>query len=123
MPAKPFGCVSHIACKVDKGSRSQVGDRRFCSTDLALRGRVLTVSLRADAAGAYDEEGGVFVYRHRHRYGSAPTDSTDPASQLAPLLAVSAGHGRTVGSGTRSPTSFASTWTPSTRTGSARRSG
>lgn len=32
----------------------------------------------------------MFVCGHRHRYGSAPTDSTDPASQLAPLLAMSA---------------------------------
>lgn len=89
LPAKPFECVSYIARKADKKGKVRVGGRHFYSTDPALRGRTLTVGLRADTLEIYDERG-TFVCEHRRQYGSAPTDTTDPASQLA-LLAVSAG--------------------------------
>lgn len=89
LPAKTFECVSYLARKADKKGKVQVGGRHFYSTDPALGGRTLTVGLRADEIEIYDEDG-AFVCRHRRQYGSGPTDSTDPASQLA-LLSVSVG--------------------------------
>lgn len=89
LPAKPFECVSYLVRKADKKGKVQVGGRRFYSTDPAFGGRTLTVGLRAGEVETYGEDG-AFVCRHRRQYGSGPTDSTDPASQLA-LPAVSIG--------------------------------
>ena len=54
--------------------------RRFCSTDLALRGRVLTVGLRADAVGACDEGGCSFAGTGTGTGAHPPTRQTPPPS-------------------------------------------
>lgn len=89
MAAKPFECVIYIIRKADKKGKIQVGGKHFYSTGPSLGGRRLTVGLRADRVEIYDEEGTI-ICDHRRQFGTAPTDSTNPASQLA-LLATSTG--------------------------------
>lgn len=89
LPEKRFSCVSYVSRKADKLGKVRVGGKHFYSTDPALAGRTLTVGLSATAVTVYDEDGAL-VCEHARAYGSGPTDSTDPASQLG-LLAVRIG--------------------------------
>lgn len=89
LPEHPFEVVRYTAAKADKKGKIQVDGPHRYSTDPALAGRVLTVALGATALKVFDEDGSP-VCRHERAYGSAPTDTTDPASQLH-LLCIKPG--------------------------------
>lgn len=86
---KPFSCVRYIARRADKFGKVRVDGKHFYSTSPELARKTLTIGLGAAAVEIYDESG-VFICRHERAYGSSPTDSADPASQIG-LLAYHAG--------------------------------
>lgn len=92
LPARPLDCVTYVTRTADKKGKVQVGERgrHLYSTHPSLARRKVTVGLRATAVDVYDAESGAHVCTHPRAYGSGPTDTTDPASQLA-LLAWNAG--------------------------------
>lgn len=94
LPAKPLDCVTYVSRTADKKGKVSVGERgrHLYSTHPSLSRRRLTVGLRATTVSVYDPDSGELVCEHPRAYGSAPTDTSDPASQLA-LLAWNAGGG------------------------------
>ena len=92
LPAKPLDCVTYVTRTADKKGKVSVGERgrHLYSTHPSLARRRLVVGLRATTVTVCDPETGEVVCDHPRAYGSAPTDTTDPASQLA-LLAWNAG--------------------------------
>jgi transposase len=86
LPEKPFECIRYITRSADKYGKVRVDGKHFYSTDPALGGRMLTIGLGAFDVKIFDEHG-TFICTHRRAYGKAPTDTTDPASQLG-LLSV-----------------------------------
>lgn len=92
LPAKPLDCVTYVSRTADKKGKVSVGERgrHLYSTHPSLSRRRLTVGLRATTVSVYDPDSGELVCEHPRAYGSAPTDTSDPASQLA-LLAWNAG--------------------------------
>ena len=85
----PFNVVRWVRAKANKQGKLQLDGRHFYSSDPSLAGRELVVGLGATKVSVYDEDGS-FVCEHIRAYGSAPTDTVDPASQLA-LLCIKAG--------------------------------
>ena len=91
LPAKPFECVTYVTRKADKKGKVSVGEkgRHLYSSDPSLARRELIVGLRAATVEIYDGAG-TLICTHDRAYGSAPTDSSDPTSQLG-LLAWNIG--------------------------------
>lgn len=89
LPETSFNVVRYMTARADKQGKVQVDGRHFYSTDPALAGAEVIVALGATAVDVFTTDGEL-VCTHERRYGSAPTDSTNPASQL-PLLAVKLG--------------------------------
>ena len=89
LPPKPFNVVRWEKPKTNKQGKFSVDGPHFYSSDPALSERELIVGLTATTVEVYDGSG-AFVCSHARAYGSAPTNSSDPASQLA-VLAVKAG--------------------------------
>ena len=84
LPPAPFSVVRYEVRKADRLGKVRVGGPHLYSADPSLAGRELvcgigattvTIATRADAV----------VAEHRRAYGDAPTDTADPASQLALL--------------------------------------
>ena len=88
LPAKDFDAVRYVKVKANKQGKISVDGPHYYSTDPALAGHELTVAMRAYEIEVFDACA-VSVCKHTRSYGSAPTDSTDPASQLA-LLSIKA---------------------------------
>lgn len=86
LPAKEFDVVRYIKAKANKQGKISADGPHSYSTDPALAGRELTVALRAYEIEVFDSNA-VPVCKHARSYGSVPTDSADPASQLA-LLSI-----------------------------------
>ncbi|WP_408634888.1 Mu transposase domain-containing protein [Olegusella massiliensis] len=89
LPEASFNVVRYMTARADKQGKVQVDGRHFYSTDPALAGAEVIVALGATTVDVFTADGEL-VCAHERRYGSAPTDSTNPASQL-PLLAVKLG--------------------------------
>lgn len=89
LPEKPFDVVRYERPKADKKGKVRLDGRHFYSSDPSLAGRELIAALRATTVTLYTAEG-EFVCEHPRAYGKAPTDTSDPAGQLA-ALAVKAG--------------------------------
>lgn len=89
LPEAAFEVVRYVNCKADKKGKVQLDGRHFYSTDPALARCSLIAGLGASTITIYTEDG-TEVCRHDRRYGPAPTDTTNPASQL-PLLSVKVG--------------------------------
>lgn len=91
LPSKPFECVTYVTRKADKKGKVSVGEkgRHLYSSDPSLARRELVVGLHATTVEIYDGAG-TLICTHGRAYGSAPTDSSDPASQLG-LLAWNIG--------------------------------
>ena len=89
LPSKPFEVVRYVRCTADKKGKVRVDGPHLYSTDPAYAGREMAVALGATEVSIFDSEG-AFVCEHARVYGSAPTDSTDPGSQLH-LLCVKPG--------------------------------
>jgi hypothetical protein len=85
LPARPFECVEHGRARADKKGKVRVDGRHWYSTSPECAGREMVVGLWATRVAVMDGDGAV-VAEHARAYGDAPTDTTDPASQL-PLLA------------------------------------
>ncbi|WP_130812700.1 IS21 family transposase [Olsenella sp. Marseille-P4559] len=81
LPEGTSGCVRHERPKADKKDRVRPDGRHPHSTNPSPAGREPIAALSAT---------GVAVCEHGHACGPGPTDTCDPASQLA-LLAVRAG--------------------------------
>lgn len=81
LPSKPFRAVRYLGSVANKKGKVRVDGQHLYSTDPAFAGREMLVELGATEVRIFDE-GGAFVCRHPRAYGSAPTDSTDPGSQL-----------------------------------------
>lgn len=84
LPDKPFACVSINYAKADKKGRIRIGGQHWYSTDPTFAGQEMIVALGAFKVTIYSNEAG-FVCEHDRAYGSAPTSTTNPASQLAVL--------------------------------------
>lgn len=84
LPRAPFSCVTWVRRRADRYGKVKVGGCHLYSSDPSLAGRELSVGLGAHTVAIYDA-GGVLVAEHPRSFGSAPTDTTDPASQLAVL--------------------------------------
>ena len=89
LPDKPFDVVRYERPKADKKGKVKLDGRHFYSADPSLAGRELIAAMRATTVGLYTASGEL-VAEHPRAYGKAPTDTSDPASQLA-VLAVKAG--------------------------------
>lgn len=81
LPERPFEAVRYVSATADKKGKIRVDGPHFYSTDPAYAKTELTVGLGATEVRVYDAHGSL-VCRHPRAYGSAPTDTTDPASQL-----------------------------------------
>lgn len=89
LPAKPFDPVSYVFVRANKQGKVCLGGCHHYSTDPSLAGCRLMIGLRAFTISIYTEDG-EFICEHARAYGSAPTDTSDPASQL-PLLCIKSG--------------------------------
>ena len=89
LPGKPFKVVRWVRAKANKQGKFSADGPHFYSSDPALAGQELVVGLGATTVEVYTP-GGSLVCTHARAYGKAPTDTCDPASQLA-LLAVKVG--------------------------------
>ena len=72
--------------KADKLGKVRVDGPHLYSSDPSLAGRELVCGIGATTVTLATRDGAV-VAEHPRAYGSAPTDTTDPASQLALLCA------------------------------------
>lgn len=89
LPPRPFSCVRYASARADKQGKVRFDGPHLYSTDPALAGRDLVIAAGATELSVYDGDGAL-VCSHARAYGAAPTDTSDPASQL-PLLCVKAG--------------------------------
>lgn len=89
LPEKPFDVVRYERPKADKKGKVRLDGRHSYSSDPSLAGRELIAAMRAATVTLYTAAG-EFVCEHPRAYGKAPTDTSDPAGQLA-ALAVKAG--------------------------------
>ena len=89
LPEKPFRVVRWERPRANRQGKFSVDGPHFYSSSPALRGQELIVGLGATTVDVYTSDG-TFVCSHERAYGKAPTDTCDPASQLA-LLAAKAG--------------------------------
>ena len=95
LPEAAFTVVRYAHCKADKQGKVCVDGPHRYSTDPSLAGRRVIVGLGATAVTVYTESGEL-VCEHERQYGSAPTDTANPASQL-PLLTMKLGAWRNSG--------------------------
>ena len=81
LPSKPFDCVRYLRPMANKKGKVQVDGPHLYSTDPSFAECEMLVALGATKVRIYDGSG-TFVCEHARAYGSAPTDSNDPGSQL-----------------------------------------
>ena len=84
LPEKPYDVVRYEVRRTDKKGKFTLGGKHRYSTDPSLALSEVTVGLRAWTVEVYDR-GGAKVCVHARAYGDAPTDTCDPARQLALL--------------------------------------
>lgn len=89
LPDKPFEAVRYERPKADKQGKVHLDGPHLYSTSPSLAGSELVAALGATTVRIYDARG-TFVCEHSRSYGKTPTDTTDPASQLA-LLCLRSG--------------------------------
>lgn len=89
LPEKRFAVRRYVRCKADKYGKVKVDGAHLYSSDPALAKRELICALGANTIGIYTDAGDA-ICEHERQYGSAPTDSCSPASQL-PLLCTRPG--------------------------------
>lgn len=86
LPERPFNAVRYERRKADKQGKVKVCGPHWYSTDPSLAGREVVVELGATTVSVYDSDG-TRVCEHERAYGDAPTDTSNPGSQLALLCA------------------------------------
>jgi len=82
LPDRPFDVVRYERPKADKKGKVRLDGRHWYSSDPSLADRELVAAMRATTVTLYTS-GGELVCEHPRAYGPAPTDTSDPASQLA----------------------------------------
>lgn len=90
LPASPFSAVRYVHPTADKKGKVQLDGPHYYSTDPAYAGRELLAELGATKVRIFTADG-TLISQHARAYGNAPTDSSDPASQLALLCAKPGG--------------------------------
>ncbi|PWL79865.1 MAG: IS21 family transposase [Coriobacteriia bacterium] len=84
LPEVSFSVVRYERRKADlQGKVTLCGNHKYSSSPEFAK-QVLICALSANHIELYSEDG-MFIVRHTRQYGDAPTDTSDPASQL-PLL-------------------------------------
>lgn len=81
LPENPFEVVRYVKAQADKKGKIKVDGPHYYSTSPAFAGCEMTIALGATKIQVFDDDS-TFVCQHPRAYGSAPTDSTDPSSQL-----------------------------------------
>lgn len=84
LPGNPFEVARYERPKADKQGKVHLDGPHLYSTDPSLAGSELVVALGATTVRIHDAHG-TFICEHPRAYGKTPTDTTDPASQLALL--------------------------------------
>lgn len=84
LPQKRFSVVRFERRKADKYGKVKIDGAHLYSSDPSFAGRELMCALGANSVTIYAPEGSV-VCTHERAYDTAPTDTCDPASQLALL--------------------------------------
>lgn len=84
LPAKPFEVVKYVEPKTDRQGRFRLDGAHTYSTAPSLASARIVVGVTAHKVKVYDAAGAL-VCEHARAYGDAPTDSEEPASQLALL--------------------------------------
>ena len=84
LPPAPLSVVRYEVRKADKLGKVRVGGPHLYSADPSLAGRELVCGIGATTVTIATRDGAA-VAEHRRAYGDAPTDTADPASQLALL--------------------------------------
>ena len=84
LPAEPFEVVKYVEPKTDKQGRFRLDGVHTYSTAPSLASTRVVVGVTAHKVKVYDAAGAL-VCEHARAYGDAPTDSEEPASQLALL--------------------------------------
>lgn len=90
LPASPFNAVRYAHPTADKKGKVQLDGPHHYSSDPAYAGRELLAELGATRVRIFTLDG-TLISQHARAYGNAPTDSSDPASQLALLCAKPGG--------------------------------
>lgn len=86
LPAKEFKVIRWETPKTDKQGRFRLEQVHVYSTSPELANTEVIVGIGADTVSCYTPAGEL-VCEHARAYGSAPTDSEEPANQLALLCA------------------------------------
>ncbi len=90
LPENPFDAVRYVRPKADKRGKVRIEGKRLYSTDPALAGTTLIVGRRHRRA--HIRRGRHLRVQPRKRaYGDAPSDSSQPASQIATLCSKPGG--------------------------------
>ena len=84
LPPAPFAVVRYEVRRADKLGKVRVDGPHLYSSDPSLAGCELVCGIGATTFTVATRDGAV-VAEHPRAYGDAPTDTTDPASQLALL--------------------------------------
>lgn len=84
LPPTPFSVVRYEVRRADRLGKVRVDGPHLCSSDPSLAGRELVCGIGATTVTVATRDGAVVAERPR-ACGDAPTDTADPASQLALL--------------------------------------
>lgn len=85
LPDKPFSCARIATARTDKKGKFELDGPHRYSTSPELARATVTLRVSALSVEVYDGNGAP-VCKHARAYGDAPTDTTDPASQLSALI-------------------------------------
>jgi transposase len=91
LPPAPFSCVTWETRRCDKQGTVTVGGPHRYSAGPAAAGREVNVALGAFEVSIADPRTGEVLASYEREWGSAPTDSADPALQLRLLCMRSGG--------------------------------
>ena len=85
LPEKPFNVVRYEKMKTDKLGKVIIEGNHAYSVSPELAKQSVSVCFTAFNIEIYDENA-TCICKHKRLYGSAPTDSIDPSSQLLTLV-------------------------------------
>ena len=81
IPKKEFSAVRYVEAKTDKLGKITIDGPHIYASSPEYAQQNVYVALSAFEVEIYDENA-TLIAKHRREYGKAPTDSTNPASQL-----------------------------------------
>ncbi len=89
LPEKPFDVIRYETHRADKYGKVILNGNHRYSSDPAFAKQEMIVGIKAMRILLFDKNG-TLIAEHERAYGSAPSDSTEPAKQL-PLLCLKPG--------------------------------